>query len=624
MSKSGERKIMLANVSRTTLFTSLSCLSAAQFIIAIAIRWKLRPQAGLSGLLRTYAREDIVVIGSLSALFLIMILVFGRKRSGRLFLLLFIWLISLIKIIFLAINHAAIIWIRSPITLPWLQMVGFGEGETPFLMLSSIASTSIILRFLAAIALPFVLMALVVKSPLKALAEKPQPVMIFTAFCAVVMATGVPAKPPQKNDASSSPVLALWRSFEKVDFETLRSGSGDGQTSDYAQRPATPASPVASKPDIIVVVLESVGAKAVFDNLQTLPTLAGLARNGTVFPNASVDVAASSHSMFSLIFSNHPRVAFGFKPRDAKAAFPEPFLKTLRRAGYSTNFVQGGDFTYQDTDSMLDIGDAGPRVDFRSIACTNFDKSGTKRAKFKSYMPNRCVFDEFERWFTAQRSPRAAIIWPVYTHFPYGFEERELAAAGSKEAYLKSIEAVDEALGKTLARLGKQGVRPIVIIVGDHGEAFGEHDVTMHGQTIFQEEIGIPMILSGPGINAGKIDQRLAQIVDIAPTITALAGAGRPCGWQGLSLLGPEKRNRAFSFALLRDPTVGFREGNQKFVLDVRDGTTIRYDLASDPGEHRPKSLDKAQAKVAWAAIAGWTTYNEKLYKQGNDRCLTP
>lgn len=605
---------MSSNASRARLFASLSCLLVAQFVVAVIVRWLLWPDAKPVAVLRTFAREDIIVIGGFGAVMLALAALFGTSPRGRAIVMVLAWAAALVHLVLLAVNYTAVTWLRAPLTLPWLQMAGAGDGDTPLLMVRSVTSPGTFAGLAAAIALPFALLAVVHRTRLQAWAGKPWPVALFTVLSAGLAITSVPGKASQWQDALSNPAVAMWQSFRQIDLDSLRLGQGDGQIADYALRPAARTSPVATRPDILVVVLESVGAKAVRENLQDLPTLARLMREGTVFPNASVNVSASSQSMFSLMYSNHPRLAFGFKPRDDAGHYPEAFLKTLRRAGYSTNFILGGDFAFQNADRMLEGGDSGLRSDHRTIPCKVDDRS-TNISAHDVYLPDHCVFAAFESWFVAQRAPRAAIIWTAHTHFPYDFDDRRKVVSGSKAAYIAALRAVDRTLGQSLDRLAATGARPVVAIVGDHGDAFGEHGFVMHGQTVFQEEIGIPMILAGPGVPAGKVDQRLAQIVDIAPTLVSLAGAGRPCGWQGLSLFGPETRKRAYAFALMREPMVGFREGNRKFTLGLRDGAMVQFDLAADPAEQHPLPVSAAEAKAATAAIAGWASYNERLYR---------
>jgi hypothetical protein len=50
---------------------------------------------------------------------------------------------------------------------------------------------------------------------------------------------------------------------------------------------------------------------------------------------------------------------------------------------------------------------------------------------------------------------------------------------------------------------------------------------------------------------------------------------------------------------------VGYREGNKKFVYKMRNGKSLAFDLANDPGETR-SITDEHSAAEAKHILAGW------------------
>src|SRR5205085_1072806 len=84
------------------------------------------------------------------------------------------------------------------------------------------------------------------------------------------------------------------------------------------------------------------------------------------------------------------------------------------------------------------------------------------------------------------------------------------------------------------------GERPVLLLVlSDHGDAFGEHHNVRHGTggprvTLHDETIHIPMILWGPGIVESRKSVTFPfSLLDVAPTVLALAGISAPAGWVG-------------------------------------------------------------------------------------------
>ena len=64
----------------------------------------------------------------------------------------------------------------------------------------------------------------------------------------------------------------------------------------------------------------------------------------------------------------------------------------------------------------------------------------------------------------------------------------------------------------------------VVAVVGDHGEAFGEHGNIEHGETVFAEEIEVPWVMMFPAA-ADLVPCRAqgpASLIDVKPTLLSL------------------------------------------------------------------------------------------------------
>jgi len=78
--------------------------------------------------------------------------------------------------------------------------------------------------------------------------------------------------------------------------------------------------------------------------------------------------------------------------------------------------------------------------------------------------------------------------------------------------------------------------RTVVIVTGDHGEAFGEHGRVTHGKELWEEIIRVPLAVVGPGVATKRI-RRQTSLIDLYPTILDLFGVEVPPGTHGRSLL---------------------------------------------------------------------------------------
>ncbi|MCL1910428.1 MAG: sulfatase-like hydrolase/transferase, partial [Kiritimatiellaeota bacterium] len=75
-----------------------------------------------------------------------------------------------------------------------------------------------------------------------------------------------------------------------------------------------------------------------------------------------------------------------------------------------------------------------------------------------------------------------------------------------------------------------------VVICADHGEAFWERGFAAHANNLHDEEIMVPLIINTPAVNKGRVVNQQVGLIDVAPTLAALAGATPPDAWQGVDL----------------------------------------------------------------------------------------
>ena len=102
----------------------------------------------------------------------------------------------------------------------------------------------------------------------------------------------------------------------------------------------------------------------------------------------------------------------------------------------------------------------------------------------------------------------------------------------------QSVQAVDHLMRRLQATLKQVGVAKNTIIVfsSDNGLHMGEHRLTAGKLTAFDTDIRVPLIVTGPGVAAGRTVHRLTENIDLAPTFAALGKTLAPPGAEGLSL----------------------------------------------------------------------------------------
>jgi arylsulfatase A-like enzyme len=136
------------------------------------------------------------------------------------------------------------------------------------------------------------------------------------------------------------------------------------------------------------------------------------------------------------------------------------------------------------------------------------------------------------------------------------------------------------------------------IVLGDHGEAFGQHDGNYgHTFQIFDENVRVPFVIAAPGLLSSPIRARqVVSLLDTAPTLLEFLGIPRPSAYEGHSMLDGRARLALF-FTDYSLPLVGLRDGSWKVIHDLRSGRSRWFDLERDPGE--TADLSSAHAEEA-------------------------
>jgi arylsulfatase A-like enzyme len=172
----------------------------------------------------------------------------------------------------------------------------------------------------------------------------------------------------------------------------------------------------------------------------------------------------------------------------------------------------------------------------------------------------------------------------------------EATLAALKRRYDSEIRFVDDRIAKLMDRLEAAGhyrpERDLLILTSDHGEEHYEHQQWLHGWSLFEEMIHVPLILRGPGFPQGAVHPHPVALVDILPTVAESLGLALGGPVHGKSLL-QEDALRATRPIYSHRPRAEHPldmlliEG-QKLIRVSREPAEpvwMRFDLGSDPDE---------------------------------------
>ena len=342
--------------------------------------------------------------------------------------------------------------------------------------------------------------------------------------------------------------------------------------------------------NVVVVILESTGAThlgAYGAAPDPTPRLTALARRSIVFERAYAVYPESVKGLFATLCSRYP--AFDTPP-EIYADVPCGALpRILQGAGYRTALFHSGRFDYlgmqaivehRGLDLLEDAGAIGGQVN----SSFGVDDASTVRRALQWI----ASLGQDQRFFLAYL--------PIAGHSPY-----EVTRPGPFQGrddltrYLNALHEGDDALGVLLDGLRALGREDdtLVIVFGDHGEAFGEHPGNFaHTLFIQEENVRVPYVIAAPGaIDAHRRISRVASAVDTAPTILDLLGLPPETLHQGSSLLDPQPRIALF-FTDYSVGWLGLADGCWKYLYDLDAARSQLYDVCGDPGESHDRSAE--------------------------------
>ena len=334
--------------------------------------------------------------------------------------------------------------------------------------------------------------------------------------------------------------------------------------------------------NVVVVVLESAAARflrpygAAED---PMPFLTELAAESLVFTHAYAVYPESIKGQIALFHSVHPA------PRTDAADYarvPVPGLATrLREVGYATALFHSGRFRF------LGMAEVLTRSGFELLA--DAATLGGQRESSFGVDEETTVAATLQWIDDHQDRPFFAAYLPVAGHHPYDSPPGGPFTYDTQlGSYRNALHYADRSVRALWDGLAQRGLaeRTLFVVVGDHGQAFGEHDGNFgHTFAIYEENVHVPwlMRIAGAARPARRVDS-VASHVDLVPTILDLCGMPLPDDVEGVSLLAPG-RHAAMFFSDWGATLLGMRDGDLKFIHDADTGRDQLFDLRADPSE---------------------------------------
>jgi len=389
----------------------------------------------------------------------------------------------------------------------------------------------------------------------------------------------------------------------------------------------------------------------------TTPTIDDLAADSVQFTQAAANGTSTPPSFAAILSSTHPLMYGGWRylvddrPLIARelgeAGFATVAFHSNPHIGKTRNHDNGFE-TFIDTaegsDSVATLKD---RVE-HAIPSDTVIYSLLRRAwhyftqatDTAAYAKADTITDSALDWFDEEWEGGRFFVWLHYmdVHYPFFPPDEHMDALGYdslsksrkgrlnrrmhedpdalneqdiadlRKLYDGEIRFTDHEIGRLLDELGARDVLDdtAVFVSADHGEAFGEHDRFGHHSYPYEEIIRVPLVVSTPDDDGGRVDQQVS-LIDLGPTMYDLLGLETPGKVQGRSLepllSGGDREETVHITTSKQGRILSTRTPEWKCIWEMDEDTVELFDLTADPEESTDVSGDNPEVVAEYRAI---------------------
>lgn len=376
---------------------------------------------------------------------------------------------------------------------------------------------------------------------------------------------------------------------------------GDARIPAVGSPPAAAAAAPGSARNLILISIDTLRADrmSIYGyGRPTTPELEQIGSRGVVFDRAYSQGSNTGQSFASMqrsvtrsaIFTHGAPTLFrrladaGMRTTFINARRDDAWLETKRWVRYREIILDGVEsYDHRDGDQLWDAD----KVTDRAIEYLGSLPAGTRHATWIHYL------DPHE--------PRKKM-----PPFDWG--------NSASDKYDTEVAFTDLHIGRLFDFLESSGAldNSIVVLVSDHGEAFLDHGMDLHGNRPYTDQLHVPLMMWAPDVAPARIAEPVG-VIDLAPSVLSYLGLEPIPGATGRDILRSEVLpHPVFHETPLNLVEVSFfayavTVGDWKYILDVHGNTVELYDLRSDPTElHNLADARPDKAAELRAVLAEW------------------
>jgi len=386
------------------------------------------------------------------------------------------------------------------------------------------------------------------------------------------------------------------------------------------------------KPNVILIMVDTLRADHLpcygyRDNVT--PAINRFASDGVRYENAFAQSSWTKPQVATLLTSLYPSTHNTYLKPHLLPDEVETLPEIMKDLGYYTcgianivhlspsfNFNQGFDrYRYLAPDFFFFARESSSKLSLYNGLRLIRERFFSQKKQVNHYYQDGKVVNQLAfKWLSACTSSRFLLFLhymePHDPYFAHPYNGAAVARVSTpnpdpsqadpmRKLYDGEISYLDQCLDELIEYLKREGLyeNTLIILTADHGEEFYEHSGWWHGNTLYDEQIHIPLIIKYPqGRFKGTLVKEMVRTLDIAPTILDYVSSQIPPAMQGKSLLHnyqlrPPQDQVIFSEENLEYNVLkSLRSEQWKLILANQDNPRglapqELYQVKHDPGE---------------------------------------
>ncbi|MGZ3606048.1 MAG: LTA synthase family protein, partial [Thermodesulfobacteriota bacterium] len=365
---------------------------------------------------------------------------------------------------------------------------------------------------------------------------------------------------------------------------------------DYLVEPANSLPAKSKHPwNVIFFIMESVGTRYIFDtsdgNRMPIPFLQKLSQEGWYLKRHFTTSNVSTKAVFSLfsgLYDFFNRETFGTRP-DAEV----PSIYSWLGERYDRFLVTPSSISWYFPTKFVTNNGPGEIHSYENLKFKikeEFHSLGHYIARDEVQ-----TVDFFIQRLSKAREPFLGTYISFAAHFPYfdyGEDYRVLEDGRLISRYYNNLNLLDHMIKRIVDHLQEKGLleRTILVIVGDHGQAFGQHHPNnfMHYRYSYNENLEAPAILYQPALFKPRVFGFPTSHVDLLPTLLdAMRIPYASTAFDGESLFNRRSRKPIYFYGY--EESISSLDNHLiKVQYSLKKKSCWAFDLKHDPDEKNP------------------------------------